>query len=231
MQTHCRALILAAGATLALPGASAEALALPPTMELSEGPEASMPVTTGTVSFGGLTATGAPLLGASDQSVLELGCTIGLGGVFNPLSIDLTEFNLSDGAGRIKFTASIAGTLPVSGSISWAAYYDAGNTPLGTGLLLASTDLADPSSLTSIGFSVPVASAAALSDGGPFSLSEIITLGGPLGSSFSFNGSITATVTAVPEPSTWAMLLLGFAGVGCAGYRRATRRRATFGAQ
>jgi hypothetical protein len=25
---------------------------------------------------------------------------------------------------------------------------------------------------------------------------------------------------AVPEPSTWAMLLLGFAGLGYAGYRR-----------
>ncbi len=29
----------------------------------------------------------------------------------------------------------------------------------------------------------------------------------------------------VPEPSTWAMLLLGFAGLGFAGYRRATRIR------
>ncbi|MGA9847413.1 MAG: PEP-CTERM sorting domain-containing protein, partial [Roseiarcus sp.] len=106
----------------------------------------------------------------------------------------------------------------------------AGNTPLGTGLLLASTDLADPSSLTSVGFSVPAASVGGVSDGGPFSLSEIITLSGSSGSSFSFNGSITATVTAVPEPSTWAMLLLGFAGVGCAGYRRAMRRRATFAA-
>ena len=28
--------------------------------------------------------------------------------------------------------------------------------------------------------------------------------------------------SAVPEPSTWAMLLLGFAGLGYAGYRRAT---------
>ncbi|MGA8715234.1 MAG: PEP-CTERM sorting domain-containing protein [Roseiarcus sp.] len=230
MQTHCRALILAAGATLALLGVSAEALALQPTMELSEGPLAHVPVTTGSISIGGLTATGAPLLGASDQSVLNFGGTVSLGGVFNPLSIDLTEFNLSDGAGRIKFTASIAGTLPVSGSISWAAYYDAGNTPLGTGLLLASTDLADPSSLTSVGFSVPAASVGGVSDGGPFSLSEIITLSGSSGSSFSFNGSITATVTAVPEPSTWAMLLLGFAGVGCAGYRRAMRRRATFAA-
>jgi len=34
--------------------------------------------------------------------------------------------------------------------------------------------------------------------------------------------SITASdqVTAVPRPSTWAMLLIGFAGIGFAGYRR-----------
>jgi hypothetical protein len=30
---------------------------------------------------------------------------------------------------------------------------------------------------------------------------------------------------AVPEPSTWAMMLLGFAGLGYAGWRRATRAR------
>ena len=29
----------------------------------------------------------------------------------------------------------------------------------------------------------------------------------------------TLTVTAVPEPSTWAMMLLGFAGLGFLGYR------------
>jgi len=28
------------------------------------------------------------------------------------------------------------------------------------------------------------------------------------------------TVTAVPEPSTWAMMILGFAGVGYMTYRR-----------
>ena len=31
---------------------------------------------------------------------------------------------------------------------------------------------------------------------------------------------------AVPEPSTWAMMLLGFAGLGFAGYRRARELRA-----
>jgi hypothetical protein len=33
-------------------------------------------------------------------------------------------------------------------------------------------------------------------------------------------GSGSVSVTAVPEPTTWAMMLLGFAGLGFAGYRR-----------
>jgi hypothetical protein len=37
------------------------------------------------------------------------------------------------------------------------------------------------------------------------------------GSSFAF----TPVTGAVPEPSTWAMMLLGFAGLGYSGYRRA----------
>jgi PEP-CTERM motif len=32
------------------------------------------------------------------------------------------------------------------------------------------------------------------------------------------------TPPGTPEPSTWAMMLLGFAGLGFAGYRRAARR-------
>jgi phospholipase/lecithinase/hemolysin len=32
---------------------------------------------------------------------------------------------------------------------------------------------------------------------------------------------------AVPEPSTWAMLLVGFACLGFTGYRRSARARAT----
>ena len=34
------------------------------------------------------------------------------------------------------------------------------------------------------------------------------------------------SVAAVPEPSTWAMMLLGFVGLGFAGYRRARTGRA-----
>jgi hypothetical protein len=30
----------------------------------------------------------------------------------------------------------------------------------------------------------------------------------------------SGSITSVPEPSTWAMLLLGFAGIGFMAYRR-----------
>lgn len=36
-------------------------------------------------------------------------------------------------------------------------------------------------------------------------------------------GSVSIQVNAVPEPSTWAMLILGFAGVGFMAYRRKSR--------
>ena len=38
--------------------------------------------------------------------------------------------------------------------------------------------------------------------------------------SFEFDNVVAGGASAVPEPSTWAMLLLGFAGLGYAGFRR-----------
>jgi hypothetical protein len=38
-----------------------------------------------------------------------------------------------------------------------------------------------------------------------------------------FNATFSLSGSTVPEPSTWAMMLLGFAGLGYAGYRRARR--------
>jgi hypothetical protein len=43
-----------------------------------------------------------------------------------------------------------------------------------------------------------------------------------------YNGVDAVSVSAVPEPSTWAMLLLGFAGLGFAGYRRTKNAGARF---
>jgi hypothetical protein len=43
------------------------------------------------------------------------------------------------------------------------------------------------------------------------------------GSSFGGNWEVEALSSAVPEPSTWAMMILGFAGVGFMAYRRKSK--------
>jgi hypothetical protein len=45
------------------------------------------------------------------------------------------------------------------------------------------------------------------------------------GSSNNVGGVWIVEVPAVPEPSTWAMLLIGFAGIGFTTYRRSSRRQ------
>jgi PEP-CTERM motif len=59
---------------------------------------------------------------------------------------------------------------------------------------------------------------------GPIGLPSSVDVGGgPIGTP---GGGAPGGAAAVPEPSTWAMLLLGFAGLGYAGYRRAREPRA-----
>jgi hypothetical protein len=48
-----------------------------------------------------------------------------------------------------------------------------------------------------------------------------LSLNLPQGASVATASGVFDSFTSVPEPSTWAMLLIGFAGLGFAGYRRA----------
>jgi hypothetical protein len=74
-----------------------------------------------------------------------------------------------------------------------------------------------------VGFIAPYMAASGFDDGGNGSLidttphtgHEILALGGDIGYQFS---------SAAPEPSTWAMMLIGFAGLGFVGYRQARRK-------
>jgi len=79
---------------------------------------------------------------------------------------------------------------------------------------------------------------AASPDMGPFGLPDggVIFLGFSQGSQGLFGSTGTATggwgihaplkITPIPEPSTWAMMLLGFAGLGFLGYRPARKGQA-----
>jgi hypothetical protein len=71
--------------------------------------------------------------------------------------------------------------------------------------------------------------------GGGLTLSDIIGNGGIYfatdiiganGNTGNVGANSFTTTGAVPEPSTWAMLLMGFAGLGFAGYRGRKRSAA-----
>jgi len=65
---------------------------------------------------------------------------------------------------------------------------------------------------------------AAFSAGGPFTMSEYAELNFIPGSDITNFGQ-TMITTAVPEASTWAMMIIGFLGVGLLGMRRSAGSR------
>lgn len=85
----------------------------------------------------------------------------------------------------------------------------------------ALTNLLSTKTFTSVGSST--AASGAVYGPAPYSITTeyIIDTNGTSGSS---NSSIV--VTAVPEPSTWAMMILGFFGVGFLAYRRKSSGKA-----
>jgi hypothetical protein len=209
--------ILLASAALALFSGAANALT--PTLEFTAGPVASVPVTTGSFSFGGVTVNGVPMVGSIEEPELQVNGSVTLGGPFNP--IESTEYNLGGSSGEASFAASISGTIEPQTSLDWSVYYDPANEPFGEARLLTSRDFANPSSLVTLGFFVaPVAASGPIQ--GPFSLTEVLSIGGPSGEQVSFNSLVVAKV---PEAPTWAMMLLGFAGCGLV-LRQAKRRQA-----
>jgi hypothetical protein len=207
-------------ASLALALFSGGANALTPTLAFKEGPLASLPVTTGSFSFGGVTVNGVPLLGSIEEPELQINGSVTLGPVFNPLDVRSTEYNLGGSGGEASFTASISGTIAPQTSLDWSVYYDPANEPFGEAKLLASHDFANPSSVVTLGFFGPSVAASGPIEG-PFSLTEVLSIAGPSGEQVSFDSLIVANV---PEASSWAMTLLGFAGCGLV-FRQARRRQ------
>lgn len=216
-----RASLLARLLTFAIGSVTVQAhAALAPTIEFTAGPLATVPITSGSVSALGLTVTGAPLIGGPGQSILRLGGTYTLN-FFNPVTVSVTEFNLTGLGALDNFTAAISGTLPASSNISWAAYVDPTNTPFGTANLIGSGNFGNPSPSVTIGFNDSLASVGTLN--GPFSLTELLTISGPFGETTSFNSSITAS--SVPEPATLAILGAGFLSLGLVSSRRRSTSR------
>jgi hypothetical protein len=216
MRTHPFDPILLAIPALALMNGAANALT--PTLEVQAGPFASMPTTNGSISLEGLTVNGVPVVGSIEAPELQVNGDVTLA-AFIPFNVDSTEYNVGLGSGKASFSASISGTLAPQTSLDWSVYYDPMNTPDGMAMLVASNSLFNPTSSFTLGFLAPLVSISGPVDG-PFSLTEVLTISGPSGAEVRFNSSVSATV---PEASTWAMMLMGFAGCGLI-FRQARRR-------
>ena len=89
--------ILLAILALALFGGGADAAV--PTLKIQFGTIGSIPITTGSVSYGGVTVNGVPVVGSIEEPELQTNGLLALGAAFNPLDILSTEYDLGGGAG------------------------------------------------------------------------------------------------------------------------------------
>ena len=153
----------------------------------------------------------------------------------------VAEFNIMEGipsasGGQVTFTLNGDGTIAgsvssTSGPIAALGFDSA--TQFGFGL--SSSGYGDTSTLNIYGFQlsaaanfgVPTATSLNWTIGIPGEFTSVFQALGGGNSTYDFYmftdgnwaGNAVA-VSAVPEPSTWAMMILGFAGVGFMAYRR-----------
>lgn len=138
-------------------------------------------------------------------------------GVTAPIYEKFSLSSLSEVIAQIALTDKTGG--PVTGSLElFSCTSNCGaNGLIPTGSLIAGslTPLALPVfKVQSAGFDILNLAA------GSYFL-ELVTASTPPNSDV-FSGSVSA-IAAVPEPSTWAMMILGFAGIGFVAYRRKAR--------
>jgi hypothetical protein len=88
--------ILLAILALTLFGANADVLSL----KIQVGNIGSIPVTTGSVSYGGVTVNGVPVVGSIEEPELQTNGLLALRAADNPLDILSTEYNLGAAPAR-----------------------------------------------------------------------------------------------------------------------------------
>jgi hypothetical protein len=139
-----------------------------------------------------------------------------------------------------KFDPSLGTLTQISETLTGSVDYLAGNGPITQTLEVTLTDVSAEQSFSPGSITIDLAgtSTNAATLAGFTGLGDALTSASfrvssalPPGTTFiwflgsaTLDGSITYTYT-IPEPSTWAMMLVGFAGLGYAGWR-GTRRTA-----
>jgi hypothetical protein len=147
-----------------------------------------------------------------------------------------TDFDFYPGNGGyvdLDGSTGAAGTLQTLGSFAAGSYtltFDLGGNARGDVDKTTTITLGDFTTSITLGSSSPYAphTFSFTTTGGQLSFADLPAGNQNLGNVLD-NVTLSAGAGAVPEPSTWALMLAGFAGLGFAGYR-ASRRNATAGA-
>jgi hypothetical protein len=159
------------------------------------------------------------IISGSDFFPLDLGATssdTAKGGT-KPIYLYISETRITYGASKLTFTIGLGeGPLATGRSVTESVFTDALDTAYGKTTTLASATFGAGGGSSLVTVTSPVPS------GTPFSVTEeiAITPGSANGNDLS-----TVSVTPIPETSTWAMLTLGFAGLGYAAFRRRPKPR------
>jgi hypothetical protein len=185
------------------------------------GAEAAVYVVTSDHCTGGCTPDASTITATNSGSNLNILVTLAPGDVFmtGPTGNGKNTFGFDLDLSSISITSSLTNppwttnnTANVNGS------FTAGSFPMdGAGAYDYVMDIAGhgPSSISSLSFTITGASIADITGSSPFAADIRSALTGNTGVvDFSLAGG-------APEPATWAMMLLGFAGLGFAGYRKA----------
>ena len=145
----------------------------------------------------------------------------------------------------LSVTLAVSGVAPITYSANSNGNINGGNTPSGqSGLSASANETINPTTFlytteqidSSIGgvdgvpsqITIPVDYHAKPGDYGYGSISVVVAYGGPVITGLFFvpdefrivAGDAPNFAGAVPEPSTWALMMLGFAGIGAMAYRR-----------
>jgi hypothetical protein len=135
------------------------------------------------------------------------------------LIIWVTETGLTSPLGNLNFTSGLTSNL-IDGAISsvtlstFVSPTDGVSPPNGTPL--------DTATFTGLG--TETLSTVDNPGAGPYSLQEVFVVHAT--GAGDTNLTIDLTSSVIPETSTWAMMLLGFAGLGYVGFRKARARSA-----
>jgi hypothetical protein len=175
---------------------------------------------------------GAPLTGGSDPSTVFLTSPSPVLPTFvGPITATIGHTGIADGAFSDTFAFTI-GTLGMgligtgSGSISTTVDINGfgGTTDLDiTSVLINGTIFASELLKDANGVQCFVEGVGTCGATEQFSASNVPITGGQLNTivvtgtsrgNGSYGGNLTFTPTAVPEPATWALMFLGFAGIG-----------------